>query len=98
MSDEIDKIQKAIDVMHSVCITEKLSYSIEFVPSKKLYRIRFMGKTWLNTSMFEVYKEAILLIAAVYGIKKEHKKEIQPVGSDPDMPRVITIEFDDVLI
>jgi hypothetical protein len=102
MSDEIDKIQKAVDVMHSVCISEKLSYTIEFVPTKKMYRMRFMGKSWLNESMFEVYKEAIMLIAAVYGIKNQRKEEpkngIRPTASDSDMSTVITIDFDDILI
>lgn len=96
MSEDIDKIQQAIDVMHSVCISEKLNYTIEFVPTKKMYRMRFMGKSWLNESMFEVYKEAIMLIAAVYGVSKKQKDK--PIAADPDAPRVISIDFDDVLI
>lgn len=95
MSNEIDKIQKAVDVMHSVCIAEKLSYTIEFVPTKKLYRMRFMGKSWLNESMFEVYKEAIMLIAAVYGVKP--RNEIQTSTLDPEN-KTFTIDFEDSLI
>lgn len=96
MSEDIDKIQKAVDVMHSVCISEKLNYTIEFVPTKKMYRMRFMGKSWLNESMFEVYKEAIMLIAAVYGVSK--KQENKPIAADPDQPMVISTGFDDVII
>lgn len=75
---EGDKIKSAFDTMRHISITQGIPYSLEFVPSKKIYRLRTMHKSFIHTDIFEVMKDAIKYVSIAEGLTKPNEWEEIP--------------------
>lgn len=68
----------AFDALQAISRAETIPFSIEFVPSKNLYRVRCMNKQFLAGEIYKAMEDCIKFVAVATGYARKEMFEATP--------------------
>jgi len=79
MSEEnIPTIDKAFHVLESVGAEYKIAFQVEYIPTKKMYRVRTLSRQFLDKHLLNALTAAIKFIAVAERIMKPEDVDLTP--------------------
>lgn len=85
--EQIPTIDRAFKALESVGIAYKIAFSVEFIPTKKLYRVRVLSRQFLDQYLLNALTAAIKYIAVAEQIMKpEDVDPAPPISHEITVP------------
>lgn len=76
--DKIPTIDMAFRTLESVGVSYKIAFQVEFIPTKKLYRVRVLSRQFLDEYLLNAMTAAIKFIAVAERIMKPEDVDPAP--------------------